>query len=77
MYVPLRKALEDFLRQHDLTIDDVLDAMDDSKEGAYEALRKRVNVSEKDLDFLCRSLSSRELNLLLLAIQIFLSLIHI
>ncbi len=71
MYVPLKRALEDFLRQFGLTVDDVLDAMDESKEGAIESLRKRVNISERDLKFIEAHLSARDINLLVFAIQVF------
>lgn len=71
MYVPLRKALEDFLKQFGLTVEDVLDAMDETKEEALESLRRRANISEQDLHFIEMHLSAREINLLVFAIQVF------
>ncbi len=71
MRVPLRKALEDFLKQQGLTLDDVLDAMDETKEGAIESLQKRVHLTERDLKFIERYLSARDINLLVLALQVF------
>ena len=73
MYVPLRKALEDFLKQFDLTVGDILDAMDESKEGAIESLKMRANLTEKDIKFIEQNFTSRDINLLVLAIQVFYS----
>ncbi|MCD6096291.1 MAG: hypothetical protein J7J99_07010 [Thermoprotei archaeon] len=73
MYVPLRKALEDFLKQFDLTVEDILDAMDESKEGAIESLKMRANLTEKDIKFIEQNFTSRDINLLVLAIQVFYS----
>ncbi len=71
MMVPLRRALEDFLKQHGLTIADVLDAMDETKEGALESLRKRAHLSDRDIKFIEKYLSARDINLLVLALQVF------
>lgn len=73
MYVPLRKALEDFLKQFDLTVGDILDAMDESKEGAIESLKMRANLTEKDIKFIEQNFTSRDINLLVFAIQVFYS----
>jgi len=73
MYVPLRKALEDFLKQFDLTVEDILDAMDESKEGAIESLKMRANLTEKDIKFIEQNFTSRDINLLVFAIQVFYS----
>jgi len=73
MYVPLRKALEDFLKQFDLTVEDILDAMDESKEGAIESLKMRANLTEKDVKFIEQNFTSRDINLLVFAIQVFYS----
>jgi len=73
MYVPLRKALEDFLKQFDLTVEDILDAMDESKEGAIESLKMRANLTEKDIKFIEQNFTSRDINLLVFVIQVFYS----
>ncbi|RLF16713.1 MAG: hypothetical protein DRJ66_02745 [Thermoprotei archaeon] len=73
MYVPLRKALEDFLKQFDLTVEDILDAMDESKEGAIESLRRRAHLTERDIRFIEQNFTSRDINLLVFAIQVFYS----
>ena len=73
MYVPLRKALEDFLKQFDLTVEDILDAMDESKEGAIESLKMRANLTEKDVKFIEQNFTSRDINLLVFVIQVFYS----
>ncbi len=69
-YVRLREALRDFLKDQGLTLDDVVSAMDEDREGIYEAFKKRVWLSEEDLKKLDR-LSSRQLNALLFVIQTF------
>jgi len=73
MYVPLKKALEDFLKQFDLTVEDILDAMDESKEGAIESLKMRANLTEKDIKFIEQNFTSRDINLLVFVIQVFYS----
>lgn len=70
-YIDLRLALKDYLREHGLTLDDILMAMDDDKEGVLEALRKRTLLTEDELTQLERKLTSRQLNTLLFVIQVF------
>jgi len=70
-YVELREALRDFLKESEVTLDDLLAAMDEEKHGLLEALNKRVSLSHEDSQAVERPLSSRELNLLLFVIQAF------
>lgn len=70
-YIDVKLALKDFLRDNDLTLNDILSAMDEDKEGAIEALRKRTLLSEYELKQLERRATSRQLNILLFVIQLF------
>lgn len=70
-YIDLKLALKDYLREHGLTLNDILMAMDDDREGALEALRKRTLLTEDELEQLERKLTSRQLNTLLFVIQVF------
>ncbi|MBS7612194.1 hypothetical protein KEJ27_08360 [Candidatus Bathyarchaeota archaeon] len=70
-YIDVKLALKDFLRDNDLTLDDILSAMDEDKEGAIEALRRRTFLSEYELKQLERKATSRQLNTLLFVIQLF------
>jgi len=67
----LREALEDFVREQGLTIDDVLDAMDESPEGIIESLLMRVNITEEEALALERTFTARQLNLLIFALHVF------
>ncbi len=71
MYVRLRDVIKDFLKEHNLTLNDVLEAMDESREGAIEALKRRTHLNIKQIKFLVDSLSSKQVNLLLFVIQTF------
>ena len=70
-YVKLRDAIKDFLKESNLKLQDILDAMDESKEGAEQALLRRTNLSIKEVRALVNAISSKELNLLLFALQTF------
>lgn len=70
-YIDVKLALKDFLRDNGLTLDDILSAMDDDKEGAIEALRRRTLLSNYELKQLERKATSRQLNTLLFVIQLF------
>jgi len=70
-YIDVKLALKDFLRDNGLTLDDILSAMDDDKEDAIEALRKRTLLSKHELEQLEREATSRQLNTLLFVIQLF------
>ncbi|HDI74943.1 MAG: hypothetical protein DRJ52_00385 [Thermoprotei archaeon] len=72
MYITLREALKDFLKEHDLTLDEVLDLMDEEDRDSLRAsLLKRISITEKELRALEQNYTARQLNLLILAIQIF------
>ncbi len=70
-YIPLRRVLKDYLREHGITLKDLLDAMDEDKEGIMDSLSKRIYLTRDQRKALERGLSSRELNLLLFVIQAF------
>ncbi|MCS7120280.1 MAG: hypothetical protein RMJ07_04650 [Nitrososphaerota archaeon] len=70
-YIDLRRALRDYLRDQEVTVSDILDLMDEEKEGIMDALAKRVRLSREQRKALERNVSSRDLNLLLFVIQAF------
>lgn len=70
-YIDLRSALKDYLKEHGVTLREILNAMDEDKDGIIEALRKRIHLTERQCKALERNLSSRELNLLLFVVQVF------
>jgi DNA-binding transcriptional MerR regulator len=70
-YIPLRKALKDYLKEQGITLNDLLSVMDEDKEGIMEALSKRVYLTRKQREALETWLSSKDLNLLLFVIQAF------
>ncbi|MEM2644098.1 MAG: hypothetical protein QW502_04580 [Candidatus Bathyarchaeia archaeon] len=70
-YISLKRVLKDYLREHGITLSDLLSVMDDDKEGIMEALSKRVYLTRAQRRALERGLSSRDLNLLLFVIQAF------
>ena len=70
-YIRLKDALRDFLREQGLTIDDILDAMDETPELIEISFLKRVNISREDYRKLERNYTSRQLNLLIFVIQVF------
>jgi len=70
-YISLREALKDFLKEQGLTINDVLDAMDETPELLEKSIMKRVNISWKDLRGLESNYTTRQLNLLVFVIQVF------
>ncbi len=59
------------MREQGLTVEDVLDAMDEDPKGVIESLLARVDISEEEAVRLERLYSSRQLNLLIFAIQVF------
>jgi len=72
MYIMLREALKDFLREHNLTLEEVLSLMDEEDRDSLRAsLIKRIALSPKELDALEKNYTARQLNLLILAIQVF------
>lgn len=70
-YIELREALRDFLRESRITVNDLLAAMDEEKQSLLDALKQRVSLSEEHSRILERSLSSKQLNLLLFILQAF------
>jgi len=75
-YIPLRKALKDYLREQGITLSDLLSLMDEEKKGLMEALCERVHLTESQSRKLEKSLTSRDLNLLLFVVQAFYVLNH-
>jgi len=70
-YIDLRRALKNFLKEHGVTLQDVLSVMDEEKDGIIEALKKRIHLTESQSKTLEENLSSKDLNLLLFVIQTF------
>jgi len=70
-YVHLKKALSDLLKEYGVTVYDILDAMDEEPTGIKESFMRRVTISDEEYEILARSLSARQLNLLLFALQVF------
>ena len=70
-YIPLKEVLKDYLKEHGITLKDLLSAMDEDKEGIMEALGKRVHLTRDQRRALELGLSSKDLNLLLFVIQTF------
>jgi len=69
--ITLRKAVKDYLREQGISLEDLLDAMDESLEGVIESLMKRVSIDYKDALELEKNYGTRQLNLLIFAIQVF------
>ncbi|MCD6563547.1 MAG: hypothetical protein J7K23_06480 [Thermoproteales archaeon] len=69
--ITLMEALKDFLREQQLTIDDILDSMDETKEDIIKSLLKRVNISYEDAKKIEKIYSARQLNLLIFAVHLF------
>lgn len=70
-YVQLKKALSDLLKEYGITVYDILDAMDEEPTGIKESFMRRVAMSDEEYEILSRSLSARQLNLLLFVLQVF------
>jgi len=70
-YITLREALKDYLRDQGLSIEDILDAMNEDPRGVIESLLKRVNISPEEAARLEEMYTTRQLNLLIFAIQLF------
>jgi len=70
-YISLREALRDFLKEQGLTVNDVLDAMDETPELLEKSILKRINISWKELRGLESSYTTRQLNLIVFVIQVF------
>jgi len=70
-YIPLRTALKNLLKEQGLTLNDVLDAMDETPERLRRSIIARINLSSKDLAKLEVNYTSRQLNLLIFAVHVF------
>jgi len=71
MYVRLRDALKDFLREHNLNINDILEVMDENPEGIIKSLQKRTGLSSTEIRELLREYGVRRLNIAILTLQVF------
>ncbi|MEM1557490.1 MAG: hypothetical protein QXI11_01305 [Thermoproteota archaeon] len=70
-YIPLKKAVEDFLKEQGLTPIDVVKVMDEDSEGIIESLRKRCAISLRTERKLLEKLTSKQLNFLIFVMQTF------
>jgi 3-oxoacyl-[acyl-carrier-protein] synthase III len=71
MYIKLRDALKDFLKEHNITIDDILEVMDEDPEGIIKALQKRTGISRSELEELISKYGVKRVNMAILALQVF------
>lgn len=71
MCIRLRDALKDFLREHDLNINDILEVMDEDPEGIIKSLQKRTGISVEELKELVIEYGTKRLNMAILTLQIF------
>ncbi len=69
--ITLQEALLDFLKEQQLTIEDILDAMDESKDDIIKSILKRVNISYKEAEKIEKIYTARQLNLLVFVIHLF------
>ena len=69
--ITLREALKDFLREEGLSLRDILEVMDEDPRGLIESLLKRVDIDIDQAVELERNFTSRQLNLIILALHIF------
>jgi len=70
-YISVRKALENLLKEYDITLKDLLDAMDEDKESIEASLKKVCLLSDEELEEIESELSNKELNLLIFVIHAF------
>lgn len=70
-YIPLKKAVDDYLREQGLTVADIVKVMDEDKESIAESLGKRCAISFRTGRSLLEKLTSRQLNFLIFVIQAF------
>lgn len=70
-YIPLKKAVDDYLKEQGLTLSDMVAVMDEDRESIAESLRKRCSISLKTERLLLERLTSRQLNMLIFVIQVF------
>ncbi|MGQ9513912.1 MAG: hypothetical protein ACUVTL_02500 [Thermoproteota archaeon] len=69
--ISIRDATKDFLAEAGLTIDDILDQMDEDPEGIDESLRKRIWLDDVTARKLESLIPSRYLNYLIFVLQTF------
>lgn len=65
------EALRDLLKDYGVSLEDILDVMDEERKGVMEALMERVALTERECRLLESNLTSRQLNLLLFTLQTF------
>jgi hypothetical protein len=70
-FISVKKALENLLKEYDITINDVLDAMDEDRISVEASLRKICTLSDEELEEIENRLSSKEINLLIFLIHAF------
>lgn len=70
-FIPLKKAVDDYLKEQGLTVADVVAVMDEDRESLVESLRKRCEISLKTERLLLERLTSKQLNMLIFVIQVF------
>jgi len=70
-YIDIRTVLKNYLKEHGVTLSDLLSVMDEQKEGIMESLQKRIYLTEAQSRALERNLTSKQLNLLLFVVQAF------
>lgn len=69
--INLREALMDLLKDYGVSLNDILDVMDEDRMGIMEALMERTALTERECRLLDSNLTSRQLNLLLFTLQTF------
>ncbi|MEM1508729.1 MAG: hypothetical protein QW291_06430 [Thermofilaceae archaeon] len=69
--ITLKDALKDFLKDAGLTLQDLLSAMNEEPSGIIESIMTRIDVDEHEAEILERLYAAKQLNLLLLVIQVF------
>lgn len=69
--ITLKDAFKDFLEDADLSLQDLLSVMDEEPSGIIASIMARIDVDEHEAEVLEKLYTAKQLNLLLLAIQIF------
>jgi hypothetical protein len=69
--VHLRKAVEDLLREYEITLKDLLDAMDEERDSVMSSLLRVASLTEEELMLIERKLKTREINYVIFVIQTF------
>lgn len=70
-FIHIRRALDDFLEEKQIEIQDILSVMDEEVKGIERYLREKTLLREEEIEKLVRKYSSRELNLLIFVLQTF------